>query len=91
MASQTGKSKSNLKAEEEVLGFMPFAFTCAADVSGTKGFGVKMVALLVAVLVDGLEGWNIHQEGKLPDPSAALGTDRHALTDIELIFEGMNG
>lgn len=43
-----------LKAGEESLGFMPFAFVCPANTKETKRFGIKLITLLVAVLVEGL-------------------------------------
>jgi len=42
--------KTIIKLGEGRLGFMPFAFHCPSSKSETKGFGFKMVGLLVAVL-----------------------------------------
>jgi hypothetical protein len=50
---KTGKSK--IAQDEKRLGFMPFAHSCPAGGTRKKGFGFKMIALLVAVLCAGLE------------------------------------
>jgi hypothetical protein len=41
---------NNLSCAEAEVDFMPFASTCPAGGSATRGFGLKMIGLLVAVL-----------------------------------------
>ena len=74
-----------MKAEEESLGFMPFAFVCPADTKETKRFGMKLIALLVAVLVEGLAGeWVLEDKHELPDIGVPLNTNRQAYEGLEL-------
>ncbi|KAF2685222.1 hypothetical protein K458DRAFT_300821 [Lentithecium fluviatile CBS 122367] len=84
-AGQDG-SKGNLKKEEEKLGFMPFAFTCTADVRDTRGFGMKMIALLVAVLIDGLDDWRLEgqEADEVMENACPLDTNRHSLASLRL-------
>jgi len=78
-------AEESLKAEEESLGFMPFAFVCPADTKETKRFGMKLIALLVAVLVEGLAGeWVLEDKHELPDIGVPLNTNRQAYEGLEL-------
>ncbi|KAF2704111.1 hypothetical protein K504DRAFT_335966, partial [Pleomassaria siparia CBS 279.74] len=78
-------AKGLLKAGEEALGFMPFAFVCAADRRETRGFGMKLIALLAAVLSDGLgEEWVLRDKRELPDIGVPLNTDREAYEELQL-------
>lgn len=83
----TGEKGANklLKTGEESLGFMPFAFVCAADRKETGSFGMKLIALLVAVVSDGLgEKWGLTNERELPDHDTPLRTDRQAYEKLQL-------
>ncbi|KAF2640982.1 hypothetical protein P280DRAFT_543945 [Massarina eburnea CBS 473.64] len=72
-------ARKKLKTEEQRLGFMPFAFHCAADNRETRAFGMKMIALLVATLCDGLDGkWTLDKADELPPDGEALCTNREA-------------
>ncbi|KAF2871214.1 hypothetical protein BDV95DRAFT_629037 [Massariosphaeria phaeospora] len=74
-----------LKSGEEQLGFMPFALVCTADIAEMKGFGMKMVALLVAVLCAGLgDEWEVEDLGGLPAKGVVLAVDRMAYGDLML-------
>lgn len=85
-ADQGGGGKRNdLKTGETNLGFMPFATTCRANTRETKGFGMKMIMMLVAVLCDGLgDGWKVEDEGSLPPLGMALESGREAYLDLTL-------
>ena len=85
-ADQGGQSKKkDLKRSEEKLGFMPFAITCRANRSDTRGFGMKMIVMLVAVLCNGLgDDWKVTEEGSLPSLGKALESDREAYLDLTL-------
>ncbi|KAF1976689.1 hypothetical protein BU23DRAFT_528435 [Bimuria novae-zelandiae CBS 107.79] len=68
-ADQAKRNKSNLKRGELELGFMPFATLCTADSKETKGFAMKMILLLVAVLCRGLNGhWELPESETLHVP-----------------------
>ena len=54
-ASKPKHSYSDLKRFEESKGYMPFALVCPADKRDTRGFGLKIVGLLVAALLESLE------------------------------------
>lgn len=45
----------DLKKFEENLGFFPFAFSCPAGSSESQGFGLKMIALLVAAMLQAFD------------------------------------
>jgi hypothetical protein len=79
-----GAGKS-LKRSEEELGYMPFAYWCAADHEETKEFGMKMIALLVAVLCEKLgDEWELENDESLPKQGTPLDTDREAYEDLKL-------
>jgi Fe-S-cluster formation regulator IscX/YfhJ len=48
--------KVGLKDFEEDMGFMPFAKICPAGGGDTQAFGWKMIALLIAALMEGFNG-----------------------------------
>lgn len=78
-------AKKLLKREEEALGFMPFAFVCAADRTETQGFGIKLIALLAAVLSDGLGAkWVLADKRELSDNGIPLDTHRQAYEKLQL-------
>ena len=78
-------AKKLLKTREEALGFMPFAFVCAADRTETRGFGMKLIALLTAVISDGLgERWVLRDERDLPGNGIPLNTNRQAYEGLRL-------
>lgn len=76
----------NLKEAEQDLGFMPFGYWCTADTSETKGFGMKMIALLVGAICIGLgKDWQI--EGVacgLPTNGEPLSSERTAYQTLPL-------
>jgi hypothetical protein len=81
----TAKAGRDLKLGEIDLGFMPFANYCTADKTETKGFGMKMIVMLVAVLCDGLgDDWKVADEGSLPPLGVALESSREAYLDLNL-------
>jgi hypothetical protein len=49
------KDGTNIKTHEERLGFLPFTFKCPAGQHTTEGFGYKMIALIIAAVMEGLE------------------------------------
>ncbi|KAF2023164.1 hypothetical protein EK21DRAFT_81520, partial [Setomelanomma holmii] len=72
------------KEARKAIGYMPFAYWCAADHEETKEFGMKMIALLVAVLCEKLGNeWEFRDES-LPKQGTPLGTDREAYEDLKL-------
>ncbi|KAF2022995.1 hypothetical protein EK21DRAFT_119181 [Setomelanomma holmii] len=74
-----------LKRSKEKLGYMPFAYWCAADHEETKGFGMKMIALLVAVLCEKLGNeWALENDDSLPEQGTPLDTDHKAYEDLKL-------
>jgi hypothetical protein len=78
-------AEKSLKRSEEELGYMPFAYWCAADHEETKEFGMKMIALLVAVLCEKLGNeWELENDESLPKQGTPLGTDREAYEDLKL-------
>lgn len=78
-------AKKMLKTWEESLGFMPFALVCAADRTETRGFGMKLIATLAAVVSGGLgEEWVLRDEKELPDHGIPLNTDRQAYEELQL-------
>lgn len=80
-----GAGKS-LKRSEEELGYMPFAYWCAADHEETREFGMKMIALLVAVLCEKLGNeWVLENDDSLPKQGTPLSTDREAYEDLTLM------
>jgi hypothetical protein len=80
-----GKNRNDLKIGETKLGFMPFATTCRDNTGDTKGFGMKMIVMLVAVLCDGLgDDWKVADEGSLPPLGVALESSREAYLDLTL-------
>lgn len=84
-ANPGGRKNSDLKKKETQLGFMPFARTCRANTGETKGFGMKMIVMLVAVLCDGLgDDWRVADEGSLPPLGVALESGREAYLDLTL-------
>ena len=75
--------ETDLKEYEQKLGFMPFALICPADGKMTQGFGMKMIALLVCAIVEGLDAlpgkWNLQagDDGEtLPSPGTAMNSGR---------------
>ncbi|KNG45995.1 cytochrome p450 [Stemphylium lycopersici] len=83
------KAKDGLKAAEEKLGYMPFAYFCAADHPATKEFASKMIALLVGVLCEGLDGgWELEHAASLPEMGVPLDSDRAAYEDLKLRRKG---
>jgi len=61
------QAKNTLRKEEEKLGFLPFAIWCPAGGGETKGFGIKMIALLVATLCDSIgPEWELEEGEPLP-------------------------
>ena len=81
--------------EEETLGFMPFARVCPAGKETTQEFGWKMIALLVASVIEGLEGldgtWTLRAEDardQLPPVGTALKSRRYDY--LSLVFEKDN-
>ncbi|KAF1920094.1 hypothetical protein BDU57DRAFT_543870 [Ampelomyces quisqualis] len=77
--------KEKLRSEEEKLGYMPFAYFCAADHPNTKEFASKMIALLVAVLCKGLgDEWVIENVDSLPPYGSPLKSDRAEYEDLRL-------
>jgi hypothetical protein len=78
--------KNDLKIGETELGFMPFASTCRANRLDARGFGMKMIVMLVAVLCDGLgdRHWKVADEKSLPSPGVALDSGREAYLDLTL-------
>jgi hypothetical protein len=77
--------KKKLKLAEEKMGYMPFAFYCAADHASTREFASKMIALLVAVLRDGLgDDWELEESGSLPSTGTPLGSDRADYKELRL-------
>jgi hypothetical protein len=80
------KSKRDLKDREEGLGFMPFADSCPAGAGDTKGFGFKMIALLVAVLCTTLgEDWKLELNNLPQDRKQPLESDRTAYENLRLM------
>jgi hypothetical protein len=75
-----GAGKVSGRREEEV-GYLPFAYWCAADHGETKEFGMKMIALLVAVLCQKRE---LDNDKSLPEQGTSLKTDREAYEDLGL-------
>jgi hypothetical protein len=64
---------------------MPFAYFCAADHPNTKEFASKMIALLVAVLCDGLgDQLELEDPDSLPFTGTPLDSDRAAYEGLEL-------
>ncbi len=88
-----GKESAGLKDFEERLGFMPFAKVCPAGKGDTQAFGWKMIALLIATLLEGfdkLEGnnWELWAGGKeveFPQVDKALESGREDY--LNLVFE----
>jgi hypothetical protein len=77
--------KDKLKSEEERLGYMPFAYFCAADHPNTREFASKMVALLVAVLCSGLgDEWVMKDIDSLPPYGTPLQSDRAEYEELKL-------
>jgi len=77
--------KDRLRSEEEKLGYMPFAYFCAADHPNTKEFASKMIALLVAVLCSGLgDEWVIEDIDSLPPYGTPLKSDRAEYEELRL-------
>jgi hypothetical protein len=83
-AAKDKKEKSKIARDEKKLGFMLFAHSCPAGDTRTKGFGFKMIALLVAVLCAGLEDWDIKGGEDLPQLGKALLAERQAYEDLLL-------
>jgi hypothetical protein len=84
-AKQYKERKSNVKAAEESMGYMPFANYCAADHSDTREFASKMIALLVAVLRDGFgDKWELEDHGSLPPTGTPLRLGRADYEDLRL-------
>lgn len=79
------KEEGDKKTAEKKLGFMPFATFCRADNKRTRGFAMKMIVMLVAVLCDGLgDDWKVADEGSLPPLGVALESGREAYLDLTL-------
>ncbi|KAE8829706.1 hypothetical protein HRS9122_09521 [Pyrenophora teres f. teres] len=79
------KLKTKLKTEEEELGFMPFAYYCAADHINTKEFASKMIALLVAVLCNGLgDEWILEDSDSIPPYGIPLSSERGEYEELSL-------
>ncbi|KAI0568301.1 hypothetical protein Alg130_12204, partial [Pyrenophora tritici-repentis] len=72
-------AKDTLKNEEAKLGYMPFAHYCAADHPKTKEFASKMIALVVAVLCNGLK-----DEWELADPTRLSNKQVKQVTALNL-------
>jgi hypothetical protein len=80
------KSKRNLKDKEVEMGFMPFADSCPAGAGDRKGFGFKMIALLVAVLCKELgEDWTPESNNLPQDRKQPLESDRTAYENLWLM------
>ena len=82
------ESKEKLKANEEQSGFMPFAGICPADKSFTQGFGFKVIALLVGVLCEQLDGigeWVLEDGGQFRDMEKPLPSERDAFDHLYLV------
>ncbi|KAI0569269.1 hypothetical protein PtrSN002B_011871, partial [Pyrenophora tritici-repentis] len=78
-------AKDTLKNEEAKLGYMPFAHYCAADHPKTKEFASKMIALVVAVLCNGLKDeWELADPTSLPLTGVPLDSDRAAYEGLKL-------
>ncbi|KAI1514782.1 hypothetical protein KJE20_13250 [Pyrenophora tritici-repentis] len=78
-------AKDTLKNEEAKLGYMPFAHYCAADHPKTKEFASKMIALVVAVLCNGLKDeWELVDPTSLPLTGVPLDSDRAAYEGLKL-------
>ncbi|KAH6638975.1 hypothetical protein C7974DRAFT_448771 [Boeremia exigua] len=74
-----------LKLSEMRRGFMPFASHCTADKRDTRGFAMKMIVMLVAVLCDGLGNkWTLANAGSLPERHIPLDSDRAAYEGLSL-------
>ena len=94
-----GKEINNLtdkeiKIREEDDGFMPFALTCPAGKEVAYGFGFKMIALLVGMLseqIDGLKDWELvigEEKDRLPAVGTALNNEReHYLSLVYKVKE----
>lgn len=79
------KAKDDLKGAEEKLGYMPFAYFCAADHAATKEFASKMIGMLVGVLCEGLNGkWEVENTASLPASGTPLDSGRAAYEDLKL-------
>ncbi|EKD21007.1 uncharacterized protein L3040_004625 [Drepanopeziza brunnea f. sp. 'multigermtubi'] len=81
-----------LKDVEESMGFMPFALVCPAGGRETKGFGWKMIALLIAVFMEKLrelEGnWRLRSEKEddnIPELGKAMRSGRDDY--LSLVYE----
>jgi hypothetical protein len=82
----------DLKRYEQYLGYMPFANVCPSDetVKGglsTKAFGMKMIALLVCVLCEGLDGWELEKDSFL-DRANQLRSGREDYSQLFLVRNG---
>jgi hypothetical protein len=74
-----------LKRSEKELRYMPFAYWCAANHEETREFGIKIIALLVAVLCEKLSNeWALENDKSLPKQGTPLDTDREAYKDLKL-------
>jgi hypothetical protein len=77
--------KDKLKSEEEKLGYMPFAYFCAADHPNTKEFASKVIALLAAALCSGLgDEWVMEDIDSIPPYGTPLKTDRAEYEELRL-------
>lgn len=77
--------KDKLRSDEEKLGYMPFAYFCAADHPNTKEFASKMIALLVAVLCSGLgDEWVLEDVDSLAPCGIPLKSERAAYEELRL-------
>ncbi|KAF2281240.1 uncharacterized protein EI97DRAFT_472570 [Westerdykella ornata] len=80
--SRTDPTKSR-KREEQERGFLPFAAVCPSDRGETRGFGMKMIALLTGVMLEGLGGgWQLDKQ--LPEIGTALEGGRTSYLDLHL-------
>ncbi|KAF1351463.1 hypothetical protein EJ07DRAFT_169016 [Lizonia empirigonia] len=70
---------------EAKLGYMPFAHYCVADHPKTKEFASKMIALVVAVLCNGLKDeWELIDPTSLPLTGVPLDSDGAAYKGLKL-------
>ncbi|KAF2750598.1 hypothetical protein M011DRAFT_464397 [Sporormia fimetaria CBS 119925] len=79
------RKKEMIKAAQGKRGFDPFASHCPAGKGDTETFGMKMIAVLTAVLCEGLEGWERKPEWRLPQVGEKLCSNRESYLGLEVV------
>ncbi|KAF2429949.1 hypothetical protein EJ08DRAFT_589908 [Tothia fuscella] len=75
-------TQKEVKHMEEKCGFMPFGLICPSNGGDVKGFGMKIIAILIGVLCNNLrDGWDLTTLEGLSEP---LPLERNELLNISL-------